>query len=74
MNYCDNKNLKEDMESLNDRLYEVWREVKRMEQTYRWNSDNLADRLAGKISVIFRKILPISLKTLTKLPTFLLSD
>ncbi|KAA0547780.1 hypothetical protein F0327_25310 [Citrobacter braakii] len=49
MNYCDNKNLKEDMESLNDRLYEVWREVKRMEQTYRWNSDNLADRLAGKI-------------------------
>lgn len=49
MNYGDNKNLKEDMDSLNDRLYEVWREVKRMEQTYRWNSDNLADRLAGKI-------------------------
>ena len=49
MNYGDNKDLKADMDSLNERLYETWREVKRMEQTYRWNSENLADRLAGNI-------------------------
>lgn len=49
MNYGENQKLKEDLDSLNDRLYEFWREVKGLEQTYRWNSENLADRLAGKI-------------------------
>lgn len=49
MNYAGNEKLKEDITSLNDRLYELFRDTKAMEQKYRWNSENLADRLAGQI-------------------------
>lgn len=49
MNYADNQKLKTDMTELNDKLYEVWKETKRIEQEYRWGSENLADRFAGKI-------------------------
>lgn len=49
MNYAGNEKLKEDITSLNDRLYELFRDTKAMEQKYRWSSENLADRLAGQI-------------------------
>lgn len=73
MNYSDNQKLKEDLTSLNDRLYEFWLEVKGMEQTYRWNSDNLADRLAGKLLGEVHEELAKLVKTVNE-TTYLFSE
>lgn len=73
MNYANNQKLKEDLTSLNDRLYEFWREVKGMEQTYRWNSDNLADRLAGKLLGEVHEELAKLVKTVNE-TTYLFSE
>jgi hypothetical protein len=49
MNYNGNEKLREDVATLSNNMYEMWQMIKQMERDYRYNSENLADRLAGNV-------------------------
>lgn len=49
MNYGNNKKLREEVASLSKDMYEMWQRIKQMQRDYRYNSDDLADRMAGMV-------------------------
>ncbi|EGB2526571.1 hypothetical protein M8Q70_002920 [Salmonella enterica] len=49
MNYGNNEKLREDVASLSNDMYEMWQRIKQLQREYRYNSEDLADRMAGMV-------------------------
>lgn len=49
MNYQDNEKMRQDAAEIANELHELWQKVKRFEREYSFNSENLTDRLAGRL-------------------------
>lgn len=49
MNYQGNEKMRQDAAAISNELYEIWQKVKRFEREYSFNSENLTDRLAGRL-------------------------
>lgn len=49
VNYQNNEKMRQDAADIANELYEIWQKVKKFEREYSFNSENLADRLAGRL-------------------------
>ncbi|AMQ58203.1 hypothetical protein AL497_24405 (plasmid) [Klebsiella aerogenes] len=49
MNYQGNEKMRQDAAEIANELYEVWQKVKRFQREYSFNSENITDRLAGRL-------------------------
>ncbi|WP_228741959.1 hypothetical protein [Klebsiella pneumoniae] len=49
MNYQGNEKMRQDAAEISNELYELWQKVKRFQREYSFNSENITDRLAGRL-------------------------